>query len=436
MTSSALVRAGQFNQAARQGANILIALALPRLGLSRAEIGEWESLLFIGYVLGFSWTTGLLQGFLVRMGELPEGRSGIFARRAVVVFALVSAVILLPAAVFHRPLFALLQLNGPPTGWYFFFVFLLARWPSYCFEQSLLLIGRVRLLTVYTLLDFFGTVGALLVPLYFGQSLWEAMRILALYAGVKATGIGLWAWLASPDAPPPAADAWLPEVRSWFNISAPLMAYGTVAALVVAVDPWVVNYWSGGDEAVFAVFRYGVRELPFMAALINGMTVVTIPLITRERSAGLDLLRQQSRKLFHYVFGLTLVMLLTAEWWWTAIFTDTFTDSLPVFRTYLLVVGCRLVFAMTVLTALRETKRLYLWALLELVVNLVLSLLLAPRYGLLGIIWATVIASYFHELCLVLYLRYRTRTSWRAYADLRWYGVYLVVLFGVYYWVV
>ena len=436
MTSSTLVRAGQFNQAARQGAYILIALALPRLGLSRAEIGEWESLLFVGYVLGFSWTTGLLQGFLVRMGEMPDRVAGVFAPRAVTVFALISASVLLIATALHGPLFRVLQLDGAPTGWYFFFVLLLARWPSYCFEQSLLLTGRVRLLIGYTVGNSLGLILSLLLPLYLGRSMLEAMGFLALYAGIKLIGIGLWSFFYSSNIPRPDRPAWYPGLRKWIGASTPLIAYATVAALVTAVDPWVVNYWSGGDEAIFAVFRYGVRELPFLAALISGMTVVTIPLIARERAGGLDLLRRQSRQLFHYVFGLTLIMLLTADWWWTAVFTETFAESLPVFRTYLLVVGCRLVFAMTVLTALRETKRLYLWALLELVVNLVLSLLLAPRYGLLGIIWGTVIASYFHELCLVLYLRHRTRTSWRAYADLRWYGMYLLLLFGVYYLVV
>ena len=432
MTSSTLVRAGQFNQAVRQGAYILIALALPRLGLSRAEIGEWESLLFVGYVLGFSWTSGLLQGFLVRMGELAEGRTLVFAGRALTVFSLVSAAVLLLATLLHPQLFGILQLAGAPLGWYYFFVLLLSRWPSYCFEHTLVLTGRLKLLIGYSILNALGLILSLLVPLYLGFGMLKAMQILAVFAGLKVVGILLWSRLVTGKVGAEGRQAWYPEVRHWVSVSTPLMAYASVAALVVAVDPWVVNYWSGGDEAIFAIFRYGVRELPFLAALINGMTVVTIPLIARERGGGLELLRQQSQKLFHYVFGLTLVMMITADWWWTAVFTSTFADSLPVFRTYLLVVGCRLVFAMTVLTALRETKRLYLWALLELVVNVVLSLLFAPRYGLIGIIWATVIASYFHELCLVLYLRYRTKTSWRSYADLRWYVFYLVGLFGMY----
>ncbi|MGB3801062.1 MAG: polysaccharide biosynthesis C-terminal domain-containing protein [Lewinella sp.] len=437
MTSSTLVRAGQFTQAVRQGAYIVIALALPRLGLSRAAIGEWESLLFIGYLLGFSWTSGLLQGFLVRMGELSEPFDNVFAHRAIAVFTFLSAFVLLLAGVFHAPFFRLLQLDAPPLGWYFFFVLLLSRWPAYCFEQTLLLTGRVRLLVGFAVVNALALMLSLLLPLYLGYDMLAAMRILAVYAGVKLLGIGVWSWLTSPNVTSPDHDRSVrADVSEWGSVSTPLIAYATVAALVVAVDPWIVNYWSGGDQAVFATFRYGVRELPFMASLISGMTVVTIPLIARERGSGLDLLRQQSRKLFHYVFGLTLLMMLTASWWWTAVFTETFADSLPVFRTYLLVVGCRLVFAMTVLTALRQTKRLYLWALLELVVNVVLSLSLAPRYGLLGIIWATVIASYFHEICLVLYLRYRTNTPWRTYADLRWYGVYLAILFGVYWWMV
>ena len=433
MTASSLVRAGQFSQATRQGAYIVIALALPRLGLSRAAIGEWESLLFVGYVLGFSWTTGLLQGFLVRMGELAGPRARQFSGRAVTTIAAVSAVLLLAASLLHGPLFDLLQLDGAPAGWYYFFVLLLSRWPSYCFEQALVLTDRVRLLTGYAIVNALGIVLSFLLPLYYGSGLTEALSFLALYAGAKVLLIVLWAWAGPGRRGQEIRSPWYPEVREWVRVSTPLIAYATVASLVVAVDPWVVNYWSGGDEAVFAVFRYGVRELPLLAAFISGLTVVTIPLIARERGEGLAALREQSRKVFHYVFGLTLVMLLTAGYWWTAVFTETFAASLPVFRTFLLVVGCRLVFAMTVLTALRETRSLYLWALLELVVNLVLSLLLAPAYGLIGIVWGTVIASYFHEFCLVLYLRYRTRIGWKAYADLRWYLAYLAVL-SLAYW--
>lgn len=430
MRASALVRAGQFNQAVRQAAYIFIALALPRLGVPTEQIGEWETLLFLGYLLGFGWTTGLLQGFLVKMGELTGALSERFARRAVLVTMALSAALLLLSALLHTPLFAVLQLSSPPIGWYFFFLLLLSRWPSYCFEQALLLTDRVLTLTLYTVINALALCTSLLLPLYLGYDLLHAMQFLGAYAGAKTLGILIWSLAPTPTprTPHPA------PLTPWLITSKPLIAYATIGALVTAVDPWIVNYWSGGDEATFAIFRYGVRELPFLAAMISGMVVVTIPTITREGVAGMELLKGQSRRLYHLVFGLTFLLLLTADYWWTLVFTDVFAESLPIFRTYLLVVGCRLVFAMTVLTALNQTRRIYLWGILELVVNVILSLALAPYFGLMGIIWGTVVASYFHEVCLVLYLRYRTATGWAAYADLRWYFGYLLLLFVCYTW--
>ena len=435
MTASALVRAGQFNQAARQGAYILIALALPRLGVPRELIGEWETLLFLGYLLGFGWTTGLLQGFLVKMGALPDHSTDQFARRAVQIMGGISASILLLVALLHEPIFALLQIEQAPVGWYLFFVLLLSRWPSYCFEQALLLQGQARALVGYAVLDSLGLLTALLLPLYLDHTFLQAIQVLGAFAGAKVIVLLLWALRPARSTPTASSSLATGNLTDWLRVSRPLVAYATVGALVTAADPWLVNFWYGGDPEVFAVFRYGVRELPFLAALISGMTVVAIPLITRDRAAGLVELRGQSRKLFHYVFALALTMLLTADYWWTRVFTPTFADSLPVFRAYLLVVGCRLVFAMSVLTALTETRSIYLWGVLELVVNVVLSLLLAPRYGLVGIVWGTVLASYFHEACLVLYLRYRTGIAWGEFADLGWYFGYLTVLF-VAYWAV
>ncbi|CAH0998768.1 hypothetical protein LEM8419_00114 [Neolewinella maritima] len=434
MTASGLVRAGQFNQASRQGAYILIALALPRLGVSRELIGEWETLLFLGFLLGFGWTSGLLQGFLVQMGVLTEPHAGRFSRTAVQVMAGISALILGSVALLRDPFFALLQIETVPVGWYLFFLLLLSRWPSYCFEQALLLRGQARALIVYAVINAAGLLLSLLLPLYLGASMLQAMQVLGAFAGAKVVAVLLWTLLprraSTTVEPNPTSE----QFQEWMKLSRPLVAYASVAALVTAADPWVVNYWYDGDPEVFALFRYGVRELPLLAALISGMTVVAIPLITRDRAAGLLELRKQSRKVFHYLFLLALAMMLTADSWWTRVFTPTFADSLPIFRTFLLVVGCRVVFAMSVLTALTQTRQIYLWGVLELAVNIVLSLLLAPRYGLVGIVWGTVLASYFHEACLVLYLRYRTGIRWREFADLRWYFAYVTALFAAYYW--
>ncbi|MEM9931439.1 MAG: polysaccharide biosynthesis C-terminal domain-containing protein, partial [Bacteroidota bacterium] len=235
---------------------------------------------------------------------------------------------------------------------------------------------------------------------------------------------------SSPSPPPPFNPS---TIRPWLSASWPLMLYASVGALVTAFDPWFVNYWYAGDEAIFATFRYGARELPLLAAFINGAMVVVIPLLTEDPSAGLDLLKKSARRLYHWIFGGAILLMLTAGWWWTLVFTDLFAESLPLFRAYLFVVVSRLLFPVPVLTAYGHTRLLMFFGLLELVINVVLSVLLAPYFGLLGIIWATVIAYLIDKLCLITYLKYRTGISWLRYTDWRWFGAYLGVMVTVYF---
>ncbi len=421
-----LIRAGQFAQAARQGAIILVALALPRLGVDRVLIGQWETLLYLGYVLGFGWLTGLLQGYLVTIRLTRPAAAALFSRLAIGGVGVFSAILLAVAAVAHEPLFRLLRLGEAPPGWWYFFLFLLTQWPGLFFEQVLTIRGKAIALAAFGGGSALGLVAALLVPLYYGFSLSDALLVLAVFAGVK--GLIVFGWLV--------ADAWGTKsagqvsaiLRPWLASSWPLMLYASVGALVTAFDPWFVNYWYAGDEAIFATFRYGARELPLLAAFTNGAMVVVLPRLTEEPSAGLDLLKASSRRLFHWIFGGAILLMATAGWWWTVAFTEMFAESLPLFQAYLFVVASRLLFPVPVLTAFGHTRLLMVFGGLELLINIVLSILLAPYFGLLGIIWATVIAYLVDKLCLMAYLKYRTGIAPARYTDFRWYGAYLLLL--------
>lgn len=431
--STHLIRAGQFAQAARQGGIILIALALPRLGVGREVIGQWEGLLYVGYVLGFGWLTGLLQAFLVQVRLSHPAAAAAFSRWAVAAVGATAAGLLLLAAAGSGILFPALHLGVPPAGWGYFFCFLLTQWPGLFFEQVLTVRGKAWPLAFFGGASALGMVLALLVPLGLGQGLEQALLVLAAFAGVK--GLVLLAWLitdgwgskASLKKTTPAS-----LLSPWFKTAWPLVVYASVGALVTAFDPWFVNYWYEGDEDTFATFRYGARELPLLAAVTNGAMVVVLSRLTEAPAAGLDLLKASSRRLMHWIFGGAILLMLTAGWWWSLVFTDLFADSLPLFRAYLFVVASRLLFPVPVLTALGHTRMLMAFGLLELVLNVLLSLLLVPGFGLPGIIWATVVAYLLDKVALMAYLQYRTGIRPGRYTDWRWYGGYLAVMIGAY----
>lgn len=442
MSSTNLIRAGQFSQAARQGAIILIALALPRLGVGREVIGQWESLLYLSYILGFGWLTGLLQAYLVTIRQVNPAKVAAFSRSAVAGVGLFSALLLGVAAGLHRPLFRLLQLGDAPPGWWYFFLFLLTQWPGLFFEQVLLIRGKPLALAAFGAFSAMGFALALLIPIYNGAGLAHALFVLAVFAGIKGLIIltyllykGWWQQESpagtAPKSKPPSNDrtTLLPNYTTTLLKTAwPLILYASVGALVTAFDPWFVNYWYAGDESIFATFRYGARELPLLAAITNGAIVVVLPRLTEDPSAGLDLLKNSSRRLFHWIFGGAIFLMVTSPWWWTVVFTELFAESLPLFQAYLFVVVSRLLFPVPVLTATGHTRMLMIFGLLELAINVVLSILLAPAFGLMGIIWATVIAYLVDKICLMAYLKYRTGIPPGRYTDWRWFGGYLLVM--------
>lgn len=391
-------------------------------------------MLYVGYILGFGWLTGLLQAFLVQIRLTRPEAAAAFSRIAIWCVGIIAAILLAVAAGLHAPLFRFLHLTEVPPGWGYFFLFLLTQWPGLFFEQVLTIRGKALPLTIFGGLSALGMVLALLLPLYYGAGLAHALFVLAAFAGCKGLVILIWliADRLSDEGTPPAPAS---QLSPWLKTAWPLMAYASVSALVTAFDPWFVNYWFDGDEGTFATFRYGARELPLLAAITNGAMVVVLPRLTEAPAAGLDLLKQSSRRLMHWIFGGAILIMLTVSWWWTIVFTEVFRESLPLFQAYLFVVASRLLFPVPVLTARGHTRLLMVFGLLELLVNILLSILLAPYFGLMGIIWATVIAYFVDKLALMAYLKYRTGIGPGRYTDFRWYGGYLAAMVLAYLYV-
>jgi len=67
----------------------------------------------------------------------------------------------------------------------------------------------------------------------------------------------------------------------------------------------------------------------------------------------------------------------------------------------------RLMFPQTILTALKENKLVLLSAIVEMVINIAASILLAQRYGLVGVAYGTVIAFVAEKLLMMGLLSYK-----------------------------
>ena len=417
---AARVRIGQATQLLRQGGLVLAAVSLPRLGLSPAEVGHWEGLWYVAFLLGFGWLTGLTQTYLMLVRREPAPHA--FGRRMLWMVAGLGVILLLATGLLHTPYFALLQLP-PPPAWWWFFAYLTTYWPGLLYEQILLTEGRTGRLAWFSLLSFLALL-AFLATLALGAP-WETAALIMAAIGAMKLAFFL------SHAPPERAPASVRPPGEILRTALPLIAFASIGSLTTAFDPWFVNYWYEGAPGVFAQFRYGTRELPLLSGLINGITIVALPLLTEVRTEGLAVLRTQSRRLMHWVLPGLALLLLTGRWWWPLLFTDAFLPALPLFQLYVFVIFSRLLLPVTVLTALGHTRILPWFAALELLLNVLLSLTLAPRFGLIGIVLATVLAYAIDKLCFCWYLYRKTGIPIHYYVDLRWYFGYLVLLICV-----
>lgn len=189
------------------------------------------------------------------------------------------------------------------------------------------------------------------------------------------------------------------------------------------------------DPAKFALFRYGAKEFPLVLMLANGLSNAMLPeFSTRTRmKETLAKIKAKSKKLMHLLFPTTMVIMLFARWFYPRLFNSDFEKSSGIFLIYACLIIPRLVFPQTILVGRKKTRIPLIAALLELAVNIPLSLLMIKwGYGLTGIALATLVVYIFNKIILVMYLWFKMKIKPSEYIPLKIYAVYsflIAVLF-------
>ncbi len=421
------VRALQVFHVLRQAATLLVAIALPRL-VSQEVIGSYELLFYVAYLLVFAWSAGLIQALLALFPQLDEVRRQRLFLQAALLFSGVA--LLLGVVVYTGRAWLLPMLTGRSTLAWFgpFLIYLLLHIPTLLLENFYLLVNKGRVLLWYSLINAGGFVAAILLPLYLGMGMGVAIRWLIGYAAVRYLWLlvfvyrhGRWQWDA-------------PLLRQWLLLSAPLVAYALLAAVNVSVDSWLVSHWYAGDERTFAIFRYGARELPFVTALTSALGNAMLPVLGAQWASGVVELRRRSTRIYHLIYPLTIVLLLTSGYWFPLVFSAAFAASIPVFNTFLLITASRLLFGRSILIARGGQRILPYIVAGSLVANLLLSYLLIVPLGLLGVAIGTVIAFALESLftCWWVYRRYGI--TFGQYTHIGWWLTYVILLLLAYSW--
>lgn len=422
---NARVRAGQFAQGLRQLTMISLVLWLPRSGIGLEAIGWWEQMQYLGFLLGFSWLTGLEQAYLVKLRDKDEEAANRFTGQAFGLISSISVVILLAGWLASGPLLQALTGDAKLPGWPFYLCFLAAHWPGLFTEKILLARSKPSRLITYSVVTNLALLLAIVIPLSSGSDFVAAIRWLVPVAILK---IGLSAVFLRSSIQYGSLD--FIDLKPWLALASPLILYSALNSINYSFDAWFVNFWYDGDGDTFALFRYGTRELPLLAAATGGIVQATLPMLGDQQ--GLQQLKKSSLRLMHLFFPGAALLLLTSPWWWTLVFTDSFVNSLPIFQLFLLIGISRMLFPIPVLIARGLERQLLYIGIIEIAINAVLSIIFVQQMGLIGIVWATVITYLLDKLIAVCWLWQARGIRFSDYCAWQWWLGYSLGLVGVY----
>lgn len=421
----------QFFQLFRFGILFLISIIFSKSSLSQGEIGIYETFLLIAGGVSFFWISGLLQSLMPlfkhsRSHENSTDNNPVLFNSALLMLFMST---LAGIAVWLADSFLadILSLHTDSVPYLKILVaYIILSGPNNLIEYVFLLKNQSKNIIIYAVvslsLQLFFVTAPVLLGYDLGYGLYGLVAVnmlkfvLLVYLVRKYSKIKLS----------------LPYLKEHILLATPLILSILLSGSATYFDGFLVSYHF--DEAKFAVFRYGARELPFVVLLANAFSNAMIPefSLPAKRKQAMEHMKQRSAKLMLYLYPVTIIFLLTSRWLYPVVFNPSFTESATVFNVYLLVIFSRLLFPQTILIGWRKTRAIMFSSLIEILINIGLSLWLIQIFGLVGVAWATVIAYLAQKIILMAYLWYRKNIPPARYIPVRAWALWSILLIMAY----
>lgn len=206
------------------------------------------------------------------------------------------------------------------------------------------------------------------------------------------------------------------------------MGYALLGGFHLITDNWLVGHYFPGNKELFAIFRYGARELPMSIIITSAFATAAIPMLQNNSNSSLTEFKKKSSHLIQFLFLLAIFSMVFTKHIFAFVYGSAFDLSAHIFGVYLLVIISRVL----ILKPFIMTHNLNHWlvpiAISELLVNVVVSYFLVPILGITGIAWGTVVAYSYEKIFMILLLRFKKKLPLSQYVSLPIFTFYAAVL--------
>jgi len=410
---------------------LIISIVFTKSHLTRAEIGQWEMFMFIAGLMTYFWVTGIIQSLLPlyhrnktyrKIGENGSEKSPEIFNAFLLMCVFSILFFILGHSLKNN--FSVFHFSGNVPYINLLLLYILLSSPVCLIEYIYLLNNRSYRIFQYGLLTFTAQLLLIIVPILFGKDIiWSIWGLLGI------TGIR-WIWLLILLRRYTEMTISVEFIKEHLYLGTPLILTSLISGSAQYTDGVIISAVYR-DPSVFAWFRYGAKEFPLVLMLANGLSAAMLPeFSTRERMMeSLAKIRVKSKKLMHILFPAAMLMMLFTRWIYPRMFNPEFQKSADIFLIYSLLIIPRLVFPQTVIVGRKKTHITLIAAILELALNIPLSLLMIKwGYGLVGVALSTFIVFTFEKIFLAGYLWLKMNIRPSEYIPVRVYSIYCVLL--------
>jgi O-antigen/teichoic acid export membrane protein len=410
---------------------LIISIIFTKSHLTRAEIGQWEMFMFIGGLLTFFWVTGIIQSLLPLYHRNKTYRkigagTGDKSPEIFNAFLLLCLFSLLFFIFGHsiKNHFSVFHISGNVPFINLLLLYVLLSSPVCLIEYIYLLNNRSYRILQYGFITFFVQLALIIIPIIYGKdiiwSIWGLLGITAIR----------WVWLVVLLKRYTEMKVSVRFMKEHLYLATPLILTSLISGSAQYADGVIISSVYR-DPATFAWFRYGAKELPLVLMLANGLSNAMLPeFSTRERMReSLKKIKIKSKQLMHFLFPVAIIIMLFTRWFYPRIFNPDFQKSADIFLIYSLLIIPRLVFPQTIIIGRKKTHITLFAAILEIAVNVPLSLLMIKwGYNLVGVALATLIVYTLEKMFLISYLWVKMRIKPSEYIPLRIFAIYSVFI--------
>lgn len=420
----------QLFQLIRYGTFIFAGIGFAKMHLPQTAIGQFETFLMVSGMVSFFWVSGIINTMLSAYPkQAPDVQKQVFFNTfiALTLFAVIAGAVLF---IFSDNLLAFLDKKNEGNFIKLAVLYVILNSPSFLIEYILYLNHRRYAILYYAGLTSLFTLSAALLPPAFNYGIEYSLYGLIAVAAIKLLAL----LLLLKRFGSLTYNATL--VRTTLTLALPLMLSIFVSGSSEYIDGLIVK--ARFDDVAFAVYRYGAKELPILLIIANTFSTAMIPVIAANLTDGLDEMKRRSQKLMHVFFPLTILLMLASHHLYQYVFSESFIYSAVIFNIYLLLAIPRLVFPQTILTGMQHSRYLLLSSVLEIIINVSLSVWLSGIMGLPGIALGTFIAFCFDKAFLTAVNYFKYGISPRRYIPLSLLAVYSVatlLAFVAGYWI-